>query len=73
LWPWIQPVPEPESPASRAPARPALGPVTGNVGGQGETEPSKVSESGLGIRPGAGEESEPRIILDFSTGFKPEG
>jgi hypothetical protein len=73
LWPWVQPAPEPEAPTSKPPAHPAAGPVTANAGGQGETEPSKVSESGLGVRPGAGDESEPRIILDFSTGFRPEG
>jgi hypothetical protein len=75
-WPWNSIVTEeaaapvsPPTPSTKAPA-PSPPP---NVQAQLETEPSGIVTSGLGTKPGNPlAETEPRIILDFAGGTKPE-
>jgi hypothetical protein len=69
-WPWDHLLLEDRPPAPATAAKPPA-PSSANAGGQAETEPSKIQSSGLpGPVWGDQTETEPRVILDFSTGSR---
>lgn len=78
-WPWNQllsedAVPAPAAAPSEVKNSPAPPPATPNAGGQAESEPSKVQTSGLTSKTTTTpQETEPRVIWDTATGFKPDG